>query len=160
MPEFRRYILTNQCYFVTTRVLNGEPIFKSPELCLILIDNLKFYREKMQFKIFGYVIMPDHFHGLIKPQDSVTVSDIMRSIKSYSSKQIAEVCGRKGSLWQSRFYEHVTRSEQDLLIKLEYIHNNPVRAGLVENPHDYEFSSYRCYHSESNVLLEVDKIEL
>ena len=85
----------------------------------------------MQFKIFGYVIMPDHFHGLIKPQGSVTVSDIMRSIKSYSRKQIAEVCGRKGSLWQSRFYEHVTRSEQDLLIKLEYIHNNPVRAGAL-----------------------------
>ena len=115
MPEFRRYILTNQCYFVTTRVLNGEPIFKSRELCLLLIDNLKFYREKMQLKIFGYVIMPDHFHGLIKAQGSVIVSDIMRSIKSYSSKQIAEVCGREGSLWQSRFYEHVTRSEQDLL---------------------------------------------
>ena len=113
MPEFRRYILTNQCYFVTTRVLNGEPIFKSRELCLLLIDNLKFYREKMQFKIFGYVIMPDHFHGLIKPQGSVIVSDIMGSIKSYSSKQIAEVCGREGSLWQSRFYEHVTRSEQE-----------------------------------------------
>lgn len=141
-------------------MLHGEPIFKSRELCLILVDNLKFYRNRMQFELYGYVIMPDHFHALIRPQGSTTISDIMRSIKSYSSKQIAEARGRRGRVWQSRFYEHVIRNGQGLLTKLEYLHNNPVRGGLVENPHDYEFSSYRSYYSESNGLLEINKIEL
>jgi len=115
----------------------------------------------MGFNLYGYVVMPNHFHALIRPDGNTTISDIMRNIKSYSAKLISEACSRKGSVWQSRFYDRLVRDERDFLAKLEYMHNNPVRAGLAENPHDYEFSSYTCYSSESegvDGLLEVDRL--
>ena len=160
MSDIRRYIVPNHCYFVTTTTANRRPVFGSRQLAQILVATLGFYRQAMGFSIYGYVIMPDHLHLLITPREGTTISQIMRNFKSHTSKQIREACGKRGAVWQRRFYDRVIRTRQDFLAAMTYIHGNPVGAGFVKSAGEYEFSSYHTYHSGGAVLLEMDVAEL
>jgi REP element-mobilizing transposase RayT len=112
----------------------------------------------MKFGLHGYVIMPDHIHLLVTPRQPGTVSDIMRNLKSYTSKEIRETLGIRGPIWQRRFYDRVIRSEEQFRAALDYTHLNPVRAGLVQSARGYGFSSYR-YWEESHGLLPLDALD-
>ncbi len=83
--------------------------------------------------------MPDHFHAVLAPRDSQTISSVMQSVKG-SSARCLDGEGR-GSLWQQSFYDRVIRNERHLLETVRYIHDNPVVAGLVAHPADYQMSS-------------------
>lgn len=144
MPRFKRYILSDHSYFITTATQERRPYFRDGRLAQVIIDNLRFYRDRMGFQLHGYVIMPDHIHLLITPI-SCSISEIMRNLKSFTSKQIRETLGIKGPIWQPRFYDRVIRDEEQFLAALTYIHLNPVKDGLVSSPEDYEFSSYCAY---------------
>src|SRR3972149_4217372 len=152
MPRFRRFTEGEYCYFVTAGTRDRRPLFRDSRLCQILIKNLQFYRSQMKFHLHGYVIMPDHVHILLTPRPPATISDIMRNLKSYSSKEIRGVLGIRGPIWQRRFYDRVIRGEEQLRAALDYAHLNPVRARLVQSPTDYEFSSYRFWEEGDGVL--------
>ncbi len=127
--------------------------------CKILIDNLKFYRNKLGFKLIAYVIMPDHFHALIQVPENLNISKIMHDIKRFSSIQINKSSKRIGEpVWQEGFIEHIIRDEKDFRVKLDYIHKNPVTAGVVKEIDEYRFSSFRNYYMEDNSSLIIDKI--
>ncbi len=158
MPQFRRYHLPDHCYFVTTTTVDRRAYFADRRLAEILLDNLRFYRSRMRFRLHGYVIMPDHVHLLVTSGGS-SISDIMRNIKSFTSKQIREILGVKGAVWQSRFHDRIVRDETEFRAVLEYIHLNPVKAGLVASPEGYKFSSYSAYAGLGTAPLEVDPLE-
>ena len=163
-------------YFITSNIYNFLPIFTSPSFIIILIDSLNYYRYKQFFKLLGYVIMPDHFHLLIWPFAEASVSDFMRDFKEFTAKRIinqARVEGKKewlaafrmagqitgrshNKVWQDNFWDKNIYSERFLRQKLNYIHRNPVRAGLVEDPADYPYSSYRNYVFGEQWLIEID----
>lgn len=146
MSKIRRYILDYHLYFVTTTFIDRVPWFKDPNKALLFSDIINKYRKQYEFQIFGYVIMPDHFHGLIMPGFQINISRIMQDIKRYFSKLVNEEKGTNGSLWQRRFYDRVVRDEEEYIKILEYIHYNPVKAGLTATPEDYLYSSYRFYN--------------
>ena len=106
MSRRLKYNIQNDIHFVTTNTSNRLPIFKDDRCCQILIDNLKFYRNKYQLKYFGYVIVPDHIHILIwfdlEKYPELTISKIIQGIKSYTAKEIIE-------------YYHSRRQEPPLL---------------------------------------------
>jgi len=96
-----------------------------------------------------YVIMPNHFHGIIVIQNvgaqlaapvggaspAPTLGDIIRTFKSISTLHINRQCHRSGALWQRNYYEHIIRHEQSLCKIREYIRNNPLQWSLDrENP--------------------------
>jgi len=162
----RSYFKEENCFFITTSIINHLHVFACSETCEILIRNIKFYQEKYKFQILGYVIMPSHFHWIISTDSQFcTISDIMREIKKYSAwdimdffethriidyLEIFENAGKKGrkqkrKFWNDRFDDVVINSKNFFFQKLNYIHNNPVKAGLVENPEDYTYSSARNY---------------
>lgn len=89
MPQFKRYIVSNYCYFVTTTTQHRRPYFTDARLSQLIIENLRFYRDRMRFRLHGYVVMPDHIHLLVTPV-GCSISDIMRNFKSFTSKQIRE----------------------------------------------------------------------
>ena len=121
--------------------------------------------------------MPSHFHIILclHPCKGM-VSDIMRDIKKYSAWDILDaieddgqvelvklfrqaavgISGQRRKLWMPRFDDQVIRSREMMLTKLEYIHANPVRAGLVTDPVDYKYSSARNYILGDQSVLEVD----
>ena len=75
-------------FFVTTTVVDFIKIFTSDEYCQILIQNLDFYRQIYNFKIIAYVIMPNHIHLILWPQESRDLPKIMRDFKKYTSVEV------------------------------------------------------------------------
>ena len=162
----RQFLKDEELFFITTTVVNHAKVFKKKRYCDILLYNIKYYQEQYKFEILGYVIMPSHFHWIVEVNPSTgSVSDIMRDIKKYSAWDLMEAIEHDGQtsflklfeeaarastsqrrkFWMPRFDDEVIQNETMLLAKLEYIHNNPVKAGIVENPEDYLFSSARNY---------------
>lgn len=164
-------------YFVTTTVVGFAPVFREDCYCDILIRNIKHYQQRYKFKIFGYVIMPTHFHWIVEVQPKIgTISDVMRDLKKFSAWDLMEALENNGKMnfvrlfrgaaretrdqkrkfWMKRFDDEVIRNVAMLRTKLQYIHNNPVRAGLAANPEDYKYSSARNYFSVDHSVLYVD----
>ena len=163
----KKIYLPEQCYFVTTNVSDKEWIFGSMEngiyvpndkLCQIVINDLNFYRNKFRFLLHGYVIMPNHFHGIITVSNKVNVSEIMRDFKSHVSFEINKILNRKGEFWQEDFYEHGIRNKLDFEEKINYIHYNPVTANLIKDPTDFKYSSYRDYYFDDHSIIKIDVI--
>jgi len=158
-------------HFITTNTYKNYPFFRDEGLSQILVEELGFYSGKLGFALVGYVIMPAHVHLLLwwdsEQRPELGISNIMRRIKTMTSKRAKrylfygggiEYVGRLADvgqptpgpfrLWQPGFYDFNIYSEEKLLEKLDYIHSNPVKAGLVLSPRDYEWSSYKEYFEE------------
>ena len=164
-------------FFVTTTVVNFAKVFTTDKYCDILIENIKHYQRRYKFQIFGYVIMLSHFHWIVevKPEHGF-ISDIMRDIKKYSAWDLLEGLrkdggakllrmferearncpGQKRKLWMKRFDDEYIRNDEMFHTKLEYLHNNPVTAGLASNPEDYKYSSARNYILGDHSVLGVN----
>ena len=176
MPLRGRNSLTGErYYFITTTVVRFLNVFEDNAVCDILIDNLKYYQNKYHFNILGYVIMPSHFHWIVEVNPEFgTVSDIMRDIKRRTSKEITlylsdreeyrnifkeEAEGKpkqQKKFWMDSFDDRVVRDMKMFWEKLNYIHNNPLEAGLVRRQVDYKYSSARNYAFEDHSLIYVD----
>jgi putative transposase len=106
MPRMRRIIEPGMAYFVTTNVLHRRKIFYSSRNAMILIKTIYKFRDRGDFHLIGFVIMPDHLHLMVVPLDGQTISKVMEKIKSSSSKQLSKT-GVKGPIWLKRFYDKV-----------------------------------------------------
>jgi len=164
-----------EVYYLTTNVYQCLPIFTRPSFVIPLIDNFNYYRYTHQFKLIGYVIMPDHLHCIIWLQGESTVSDVMRDFKKFAAVRLirqskvekpewhqhfqraGKDAGRDHQVWQDSYWDKVLFSKKFLRQKLNYIHRNPVRAGLVESPEEYPYSSYRNYVNGDDSLIEIDR---
>ena len=83
------------------------------------------------------VVMPDHVHLIFSILGSLALPDIMRGIKGVSSRRINQLLGGKGPLWQDESFDHVVRNYEWSQRKVDYVCDNPVRAGIVRSPDDY-----------------------
>ena len=97
--------------------------------------------------MLAYVILPDHFHLLIQPNDKSNFSQIMHSLKSRFTRAFKKKKNITDhlNLWQRRFWEHQLRDEHDLQMHVDYIHFNPVKHGLTERPDQWPWSTYHRY---------------
>lgn len=89
------------------------------------------------------VVMPDHVPVVLTPlsneHGSFSIPQVMPSIKSESAHRINKALNRRGKVWQDESFDHVLRNDENLASKIEYVLENPVRAGLVKNPSDYRW---------------------
>ncbi len=138
-------------YFITFRVLNtlGKILEDNSVACQV--EEALWFGYGERYTLDAYVIMPDHVHVLLNPLAGWSLARVLQGIKGFSSRQINRNLGRKGAFWQDESFEHLVRNEQDWLDKFNYIHNNPVTAGLVNRPEDYSFSSLVVMHSEGRL---------
>lgn len=137
----------------------------------------------MNFLIVGWVLMPDHFHLLIRPEPSETTPLIMKRLKERTAVMILRTlrenaqhpwCGKMRErfrlppsvhdesyyrLWQRRFFPFNVYSRKKVEEKLNYMHNNPVTRGLVKQPGDWPYSSWRFYFLGDASLLAMDRVE-
>ncbi|MBN1779168.1 MAG: transposase [Candidatus Buchananbacteria bacterium] len=94
----KRFNLENQIYFITSKTFDNEKIFSDDRSCRLFIEVLNECKDKYGFELFGYVIMPDHIHLLIKPNPRNTISDVMHRIKgSFAYKYLMMTRNHKGS---------------------------------------------------------------
>jgi putative transposase len=156
----KRFYLDNSAYFLTTTTQDRTPIFNEPKNCKILLVTLEYFKLILDYRLYGFCIMPDHLHIIIHPIGSYSFSYIMKMLKGSFANKINKINNRKGKLWQKGFYDECIRGKLHLLKALEYIHNNPLKAGLVTSPEEYLFSSYNHYFQtvyKPNQIIEIDK---
>ncbi len=99
------------------------------------------YRERGIFQLYEFVVMPDHLHLLIAPKPTIALERAMQFIKGGFSHRFMKETGSKMEIWERSFTNHRVRDESDYEQHRRYIHLNPVRAGFVETPRDYPYSS-------------------
>jgi putative transposase len=137
-PEL--YKDTNRVTFITIRAYQNQSPFIRADLNQLVVDILRLEQERRQCAVFTYCLMPDHLHYLASPQSPgisvLTFTDQFKGKTTNSSWTM----GWRGKLWQPRYYDHIVRAEEDLRAIAEYILNNPVRKGLVEQPEDWPWS--------------------
>lgn len=155
----RIHLSYDACSYITSVTRNQIPFFKDKENIVILLNTVSFYRKRGDFKLFGYVVMPDHFHTAVLPLKRTTIYDIMRNIKAYTGNAIRNRMCIDSDIWQDSFYEHKILDMKDLITKLNYMHENPLRKGIVQDLSDYCYSSYINFYTGKKPFLEIDKIE-
>jgi len=127
-------------YFISFRTKQSR-IFNSKEKDIIF-ETIKFHNGK-KYYLISFVIMSDHVHLMLNPLEKedgfYDMSEIMHSVKSYSSQRINKMNNQKGNIWQADYYDKIIWSEKDLLTKLNYIIYNPVKSKLVEYFEEYKW---------------------
>ncbi|MCH7837811.1 MAG: transposase [Chloroflexi bacterium] len=116
------------------------PVFLDPNCASVVVEAVQFARRERAY-VLAYVVMPEHFHALLVPRDGTSVSQVMQSIKGYTARLVNKSMDRRGPLWQRSCYDRMIRDDRQLLEAVNYVHANPVVAGLVENPEAYLYSS-------------------
>ena len=135
LPHWQK---ANSTYFVTFRVAKGTMTPKERE---IVLDAMKHWHGERYF-LDSAVVMPDHAHMVFRPREQADgswpeLSALIGGLKSFTAKQIQRQRGDDGPFWQREYFDRIVRDEDELLEKRRYIWNNPVKAGLVEDPKAY-----------------------
>ncbi|MGI8824501.1 MAG: REP-associated tyrosine transposase [Chloroflexota bacterium] len=129
----------DHAYFVTARARQGSP-FTDHRLAGEVVASLNWLRARRGLTLYAYCLMPDHLHLLLRVGDRLyPLAEIMRAFKSFTTHQSWKL-GRRGALWQARFYDHIVRKSEDGLRIAAYILDNPVRKGLVAEAESYAWS--------------------
>lgn len=171
----------NHLHFITASTYRRTRLFDSPRFRSQFVEALNRLRSELRFQLVGYVLMPEHFHLLIWPNETVNPSRIIGGLKQRTAKSIIgnlKSCGQAWCqqmlrqitlpesvhdestyrVWQRRFYDFNVWSEKKRLEKLDYMHGNPVKRRLVETPADWPWSSWRFYHLDDRSTLTMDRV--
>ena len=134
-------------YFITFRTFRQVSL--TEESRNIIFNSILFHNNK-KYKLYAFVIMPDHVHLLLQPLEKAkdsfySLSEILHSIKSYSANQINKMHKSTGKMpvpprvWLDENYDRIIRDNKEFQEKMNYIINNPVKANLVESANDYKW---------------------
>ena len=178
MTRLKSLDIAGHAHFVTTTIAGYKQVFTNDSYCDIVIQNLDHYRTAKNVALLGYVVMPEHLHAILLPQGEETISGFMRDFKKYVSKQVVRkltedgkedlLCSfvlvekskkRSHQVWMDEFWDENVYSEWFFKQKLDYIHNNPVKRGLVSSPDEYRYSSFRNYFLDDESVIRIDRVE-
>ena len=106
-------------------------------ICNCFIEGAK----RKQYILHAFVVMPNHIHWLFSPSGGENLKTIRTRLKTLTAREINKIVGRKGTLWMKEGFDHWIRTQQEFDKTVRYIENNPIKAGLVKNPKDWEWSS-------------------
>jgi REP element-mobilizing transposase RayT len=166
--SYRVFTDKHYAYFVTWTVVNWLPIFRGAVYRQIILDSLNYLRANKHTQLNAFVIMLSHIHAILWPDDGINLSDVTRDFKRFTSKEISREAKREGAdqsirafknsrlanrahdvsqyqVWQEGSHPEAIFTEKFAKQKMDYIHLNPVRAGLVVTAEEWPYSSARAY---------------
>ena len=109
----------------------GQCFLKDERIASMVQENL-FHFNRIRYNVLSWCIMPNHVHVLIEVKEGWTLSTIMHGWRSYTAHQANKILGRTGDFWMEEYYDRYIRDEKHLEAVINYIDNNPVKAGLVD----------------------------
>lgn len=133
MPPYLRSTAT---YFVSTATHDRRPHFRTEAYCELFLETLQHYRREGHYRLHAFVVMPDHIHLLLTPNE-LTIERVMGFIKGGFSHKIPAI----KPFWQKGYHDRLIRDAEEFISRKAYIHDNPVRARLAGSPFAYRFSS-------------------
>ncbi len=143
-------------YHVMFRGHSKNEIFledKDYQKFLRLLQELK---EKKKFEIYAYCLMTNHVHLVIKEGALREISDIMKLLTGSYTQWFNYKYGKSGSLTESRYKSRAVKTDEYLMHLVRYIHQNPVKAGIVEKIQEYKWSSYESYLADKPGLVDTE----
>ena len=156
MPSrLKRYQQTRQLHYVTFTCYHRQQYLGSGPARDVFEQTLERVRRWYNFYIVGYVVMPEHVHLLVSEPERSSLAVALQMLKQVSSRKLHDGSGGK-AFWQKRYYDFNVFSERKRVEKLRYMHRNPVKRGLVENPEDWKWSSYRHYLTGIEGVVEIE----
>jgi putative transposase len=160
MPSGLHRIYGNyHLHFITCSCYRRLPFLKPARSRDRFLTILEQVRERHRFVVVGYVVMPEHIHLLVSEPEIGNPSTVMQVLKQRTARALlpkrrprdprqSNLFDRDSAaraFWQARFYDFNVWSKKKRLEKLRYMHQNPVKRGLVESPEQWRWSSYRFY---------------
>lgn len=155
-------VVSDRFFFVTCRVFRTQTPLSAREL-ESFAEVFESRRKEFGFLLTAFVFLPNHWHAIVFPRYPLTISGAMSSVKASSTKRINRMRGEAGVLWQGRFFDRALRTVTEYRETVDYIHWNPVKAGLAEHPEDWLWSSARDYAAHANAegrTIRVDRVDL
>jgi len=174
MRDRYKFVEKDGIYFITSTIVEWLPIFTSETYFEIVIDSLKYCMNNMGLNLYAFVILDNHFHLI---SFSADMSKTVASLRKFTARKILDKLQMDNKEWllnQLAFYKKKNKIESDyqvwqegvhpeliqnhemFLQKIEYIHNNPVKRGLVDVPEHWRYSSARNYSSNDHSVIQVD----
>ncbi len=154
MPSgLKRYQTSGHDHFITFTCYHRFPYLNNDHARTVFEQTLEALRQRHQFYVFGYVLMPDHVHLLLSEPKRHLLSDTLRALKTQTSRQLK---GERKQFWQTRYYDRNIITQTEFVEKLRYIHRNPVEDGLAEKPEDWPWSSYRHRQTGERGRIEIE----
>jgi putative transposase len=150
--RLKRYQHNGSYHFLTFSCYRRLAYFHSTQAKDIFEYELERCRRWYQFQVFGYVVMPEHIHLLVTEPDGGDLATALQMLKQLVSRKIARPDDRP--FWQPRYYDFNVLTHPKWQEKLRYIHRNPVTRGLVADPADWRWSSFR--HWQTGVIGRVE----
>jgi REP element-mobilizing transposase RayT len=176
-------------HYVTFQIVRWVDLFTRKVYRDIVIDSLKYCQSNKGLEIYAFVIMSNHIHILLRSNIG-KLSDTIREFKSFTAKQILLAIdtesesrrdwmlnlfefaakqhkrNEKYQIWTHENHAELIYSDKFIIQKISYIHDNPVRAGIVENPEDYlyssatDFAGKQCILDIVQMIMPIDKLPL
>jgi putative transposase len=141
MPRPLRPIADGLTYHVINRGNNRQPVFHGEGDYLAFLKALADLKERKPFDLYGYCLMGNHIHLLLRPRQG-TISRIVQSLLVSHTQRYHRFHHSGGHVWQGRFKSPVIQDDDHLLAVLRYIEANPLRARMVEHAGEYRWSSF------------------
>jgi REP element-mobilizing transposase RayT len=166
--SYRVFTDKHYAYFVTWTVVDWLPLFAEPVYRQVVLDSLSYLRTNKHTQLNAFVVMYTHVHAVLWPDDGINLSDVTRDFKRFTSREISKAALRQGAncfirafansrlanraqdisqyqVWQEGSHPEAIFSKNFARQKIDYIHRNPVRAGMVKTADEWPFSSARAY---------------
>lgn len=145
MPRIGRVVAAGFPHHVVQRGNNREQVFFEEKDRKQYLSLLKKYSVKWESSVMAYCLMSNHVHLLIKPASDESLCKMMQGLTFCYTQYVNRIYQRTGRLWESRYHSCIVDQAKYLWAVARYIEQNPVRAGMVEKPEDYFYSSARAH---------------
>ncbi len=132
-----RYSQPGLYYFLTASVAGRRRIFTNRHRAMLVLDAIRWLHAADRFMVDAAVVMPDHLH-LVGQLGESTLAKVMHTLKSYSAHSLS-VAGVETPVWQKGYHDHGLRDDEDYRARVQYVLQNPLRAGLVQRVEDYPY---------------------
>lgn len=144
MPRKPRIEYKGALYHIIARGNQGQDIFKDKRDRKEYLNRISIYKERYAFHLYAYVLMDNHIHLLLETED-IPLSKVMQALQFTYTQYFNRKYHLRGHLFQERYKAILCDKDTYLLELVRYIHLNPVRAGVVDNPSSYPWSSHPIY---------------
>jgi REP element-mobilizing transposase RayT len=181
MSEAFRITNNDSPHFITCTITDWIDLFSRPYFADIIIESLTFCQNNKELAIHAWCIMPNHFHLICSGSDAYPIANTIRDLKKFTAKRVFRelqdtriiesrrewivrafgVAGRANpdnqyaQIWQAGYHPVALDSRERVEQRLHYLHDNPVRAGLVWEAQHYRYSSAIDYYTGKRGLLEI-----
>ncbi len=166
MPTPKRFYGAHHLHYITCSCYRRQPLLATARRRDAFLKILEQVRQKYDFTVVGYVVMPEHIHLLLSEPVLGDPSVVMKVLKQRVARCLLPRRRKRNAqpglwaerasprhFWQKRFYDFNVWSRRKEIEKLRYMHRNPVKRGLVERPELWRWSSFRCYaYGEQGVV--------